>query len=92
MKRLLVPVIVFTMFLGVSNNIHAKGKDAPGFALFNLQGKLIKTLVDELLPAGNYLSKWDGKNENHVQVSSGVYIYNLKVAYRQKSGKMTFLK
>ena len=60
--------------------------------IYDLQGKLIKTLVDELLPAGNYLSKWDGKNENHVQVSSGVYIYNLKVAYRQKSGKMTFLK
>jgi len=60
--------------------------------IYDLQGKLIKTLVNEVLPAGNYLSKWDGKNENGNQVASGVYIYNLKVAHRQKSGKMTFLK
>jgi len=60
--------------------------------IYDLQGRLIKILVNEVLPAGNYLSKWDGKNEMGNQVASGVYIYNLKVAYRQKSSKMTFLK
>ncbi|RKY90738.1 MAG: hypothetical protein DRQ13_12240, partial [Ignavibacteriae bacterium] len=60
--------------------------------IYNLQGRLIKTLVNEVLPAGNYLSKWDGKNENGNQVASGVYIYNLKIAHRQKSGKMTLMR
>ncbi len=60
--------------------------------IYDLQGRLIKTLVNEVLAAGNYLSKWNGTNENGVQVSSGVYIYNIEVAYKQKSGKMTLLK
>jgi hypothetical protein len=60
--------------------------------IYDIQGSLIKTLVNEKLPAGNYLTKWDGKNESGNNVSSGVYIYNLKVADRQTSGKMMFMK
>ena len=60
--------------------------------IYDIQGKLIRTLVNERLPAGNYLSKWDSKNNEGISVSSGVYIYNLEVERRQVSGKMMLLK
>ncbi len=78
-------IIAFTIPYDLTNSLTK-------LKIYDLQGRLIKSLVNEILPAGNYLSKWDGKNENGIQVSSGVYIYNLKVAYKQKSGKMTLLK
>jgi hypothetical protein len=78
-------IIAFTIPYDLTNSLAE-------LKIYDLQGRLIKTVVNEILPAGNYLSKWDGKNDSGLQVSSGVYIYNLEVAYRQKSGKMTLLK
>jgi Protein of unknown function (DUF3160)/FlgD Ig-like domain len=60
--------------------------------IYDINGRIIKTLVDQELPAGNYLAKWDGTNTIGMQVSSGIYIYNLRAADRQFSGKMTLLK
>jgi hypothetical protein len=60
--------------------------------VYNIQGEVIKKLVNEVLPSGNYLTRWDGTNESGAQVTSGVYIYSLKVADRFVSGKMTLMK
>jgi hypothetical protein len=60
--------------------------------IYDIQGELIRTLVNEKLSAGNYLSKWDSKNNEGISVSSGVYIYNLEVDRHQVSGKMMLLK
>ena len=60
--------------------------------IYNIQGQIVKRLVREVLPSGNYLTRWDGTNESGVKVSSGIYIYNLRVADKQFSGKMTLLK
>jgi hypothetical protein len=51
--------------------------------------------TEELLsmhPAGNYLSKWDSKNNEGISVSSGIYIYKIEVEHRQASGKMMLIK
>jgi hypothetical protein len=60
--------------------------------VYNIQGEVIKKLVDEVLPAGNYLTRWDGTNEFGTPVTSGIYIYNLRVGNKFVSGKMTLLK
>ncbi|MCH7965523.1 MAG: hypothetical protein IH852_16490 [Bacteroidetes bacterium] len=39
--------------------------------IYDIQSKLIRTVVNERLPAGNYLSKWDSKNNEGFSVSSG---------------------
>jgi hypothetical protein len=49
-------------------------------------------LVNETLPSGNYLTRWDGSNDLGNQVTSGIYIYSLRVADKQVSGKMTLIK
>jgi len=60
--------------------------------IYDIQGKLIRTLVDEKLSGGNYLTKWDSKNETGNPVASGVYIYNLQVSNKYVSGKMMLVR
>ncbi|HSR16783.1 MAG TPA: FlgD immunoglobulin-like domain containing protein, partial [Ignavibacteriaceae bacterium] len=60
--------------------------------VYNIQGEVVRRLSDETLPSGNYLTRWDGANDLGSQVTSGIYIYSLRVADKQVSGKMTMIK
>ena len=60
--------------------------------IYDITGRLVKTLVNENLPAGNYLTKWEGDNASGRKVSSGVYIYSIRVGDRAVNKKMTLLK
>ncbi len=48
--------------------------------IYDISGKLIRTLVDELLESGYYSVIWDGKDENNQNVISGLYIYRIESA------------
>lgn len=61
-------------------------------SIFNINGQLINTLLNETLPSGNYLTKWEGNTADNKKVAGGVYFYNLKVGAQSISGKMTLLK
>ncbi len=60
--------------------------------IYNSNGELIKTLVNDNLPSGNYMAKWDGTNEKGNNVASGVYLYTLKVDNLKLSSKMMMVK
>jgi hypothetical protein len=60
--------------------------------IYNIEGKIIRTLLSERLPAGNYLTKWDGRNESGARVSSGVYFYSLIIESQRVSGKMHLIR
>ncbi|MDZ7624088.1 MAG: FlgD immunoglobulin-like domain containing protein [Ignavibacteriaceae bacterium] len=60
--------------------------------IYDINGSLVKTLVSENLPAGNYLTKWEGDNTGGNKVSSGIYIYSIRVGDRAVNKKMTLLK
>ena len=47
--------------------------------IYNIKGQLVKTLVNELLPAGEHSIIWNGRDSNGNQVGSGIYFYKLKV-------------
>jgi len=61
-------------------------------SVFNLLGEKVKTLVDGVESAGNNSIEWDGKNEYREEVSTGVYIYRMKVSNFFKTRKMIFMK
>jgi hypothetical protein len=61
-------------------------------SVFNIMGEEINVLVDKQLPAGNYKTKWDGKNINGNSVTSGVYFYHLLVGEQKFVGKMNLVK
>jgi hypothetical protein len=45
--------------------------------IYNLQGKLIRSLVSDTKTQGNYEVKWNGTNSNDQPVGNGVYLYQL---------------
>ncbi len=60
--------------------------------IYDVRGKLVRTLVDRELAAGRYSFSWDGRSDRGEPVSSGVYIYTLKLADRIFTRKMTILR
>jgi len=51
-------------------------------SVYNIQGRLIKILVQSRQPAGNYEVQWDARNERGVKQASGVYFYQLQARSR----------
>jgi len=60
--------------------------------IYNTLGQEIKTLVNEEKQAGYHEVRWDGKDDNGVKVSSGVYIYRLQAGQFVSSKKMIFMR
>ena len=60
--------------------------------IYNIQGKLVKTLVNEERPAGNYTAIWNGKDNSGRNVASGVYYYRMKAGKYSSTRKMIMLK
>jgi spore germination protein YaaH len=60
--------------------------------IYDLLGREIITLVDDIQNAGKYEVIWNGQDNSGRQVSSGVYIYRLQVGDGVKIKKMTLLK
>jgi hypothetical protein len=49
-------------------------------AIFDLQGKLIRTLADALLDRGESTVTWDGCNESGSEVAAGTYVCRLSAS------------
>jgi hypothetical protein len=60
--------------------------------IYNILGEEVITLINESQTAGNKTILWDGKDNNGIAVSSGVFIYRLKAGNKVMSKKMLFLK
>lgn len=60
--------------------------------IYNLLGKEIKTLMDEIGKGRRYSIKWDGRDNQSSQVPSGVYIYRLQAGRFNDSNKMLLLR
>ena len=60
--------------------------------IYNIKGQKVKSLVNEVLPAGEYSVIWDGRDSNDKRVSSGIYFYKLKAGDFQRVRKMILLR
>ncbi len=45
--------------------------------VYDIQGRVVRTLVDEHKPVGTYRAVWDGKDDRGIPVASGNYIAKL---------------
>jgi hypothetical protein len=61
-------------------------------AIYNLQGQLIRTLVDAHQASGRKTVTWDGRDENGREVSSGVYVCRVKMDGLMDMKKMILQK
>jgi parallel beta-helix repeat protein len=69
---------------------------APGgrvtLAIYDLSGRLVRTLVDGDKGGGEYTAVWRGLDDRGRQVGSGVYFYRLEVGDSKLERKMVMLK
>ncbi len=61
-------------------------------AIYDISGRLVKTLVSENRNAGNYTVSWDATNNLGETVSSGIYFYRIQTADFRQMKKMILMK
>ena len=60
--------------------------------VFDLEGRLVRSLLSEVMPAGSHRVVWQGDDHRGVPVASGVYFYRLQTGTGDLVRKMTVLK
>ena len=75
-----------TMRLG----INATGKYR--IDIFNIQGKLINTIADQTLEAGEYYIDWHGTSAKNAPLPSGIYMVRLSGNHQYINTKVIILK
>ncbi len=60
--------------------------------IYNLLGQRVGVLVDEHQSAGYKAAFWDGKDEQGVEVASGIYFYRIQAGEFMQTKKMLLLK
>ena len=62
-------------------------------AVYDVSGRLVRTLVDRVMPEGRHEAAWDGKDAANRTVASGVYFYVLdRPGGERLREKMVFLR
>lgn len=78
------PTTTIRFGLPLSENVQLK--------IYDILGREVRTLVNERYDAGAYNIQWDGKNSNGRQVSTGMYIYQIRAGQFVQTRKMLLLK
>ena len=56
--------------------------------VYDITGRLVKTLVDKQQPAGTYKVEWNASRE---KIASGIYFYKLKIGNYETAKKLVLL-
>jgi flagellar hook capping protein FlgD/cytochrome c554/c'-like protein len=60
--------------------------------VFDIRGRSVRVLVDDLKQAGTYNVFWDGTDETGKKIASGVYFYRMRAGEFLQIRKMVLLK
>lgn len=60
--------------------------------IFDLAGRKVKTLVDDMMAAQSHEAVWTGKDESGRAVSAGVYFYRVSSGDHLSVGRMALIK
>jgi subtilisin family serine protease len=61
-------------------------------AVYAIDGSLVATLVNEVMPAGEHQVTWDGRDSSGSQVASGAYFYRLSAGDDLQVKRMVLVK
>jgi M6 family metalloprotease-like protein len=61
-------------------------------SIYDVEGRLVRTLIEENLPGGARTVAWEGRDWKGNRVGSGMYFYRLKAGKRELVRKMVFLE
>jgi len=60
--------------------------------IYDAAGRLVRTLVDETMPAGKHVKMWDGRTSAGAEAASGIYFYRLEAGTFWQTKKMVLLR
>jgi hypothetical protein len=60
--------------------------------IYNIFGRVVRTLLDEAKEAGYYTVTWDGRDDAGLQVASGIYFYRITAAHFAETKRMILLR
>lgn len=60
--------------------------------IFNSRGEKVRTMVEKHLIAGSYQESWDGRDDEGIPLTAGVYYYRLTAGHLSETRKMLLLK
>ncbi len=60
--------------------------------VFDVQGRVVRTLVNGTMDAGRHLVEWNGSNDESKPVAAGVYFYRLEASGQEQTRKMIHVK
>jgi hypothetical protein len=60
--------------------------------IYDVKGRRVATLVDEMLPAGSHSAHWDGRDVSGRQVSAGIYFFRLDANNSGRTSKVILRK
>jgi hypothetical protein len=69
-----------------------RSKSNVSIKIYDVAGRLVKTLVNETRDAGRYEVTWDGTNNHNSTVASGVYFYKMNTNEFEQTKKMVLLR
>jgi hypothetical protein len=58
--------------------------------VFDVTGRVVKTLISDALQPGQHSVSWNGMSEEGAKVSSGVYFYELRTPTSTATGKLVY--
>lgn len=61
-------------------------------SVYDVAGRLVRTIESESLPAGRHELTWNGRNRDGERVSSGVYFYRLEAAGESRNAKLLVIR
>jgi hypothetical protein len=69
-----------------------KNRDAVTLRIYDVTGRLVRTLLNEIKEPGAYTIVWNGHNDRGTRVSSGIYFYRLAAGNFMQTRKMVLMR
>lgn len=76
----------------ISFNLTTETTENTELVIYNLKGQKVKQLISGELTSGKHTVIWDGSDDAGKQVSSGIYLYNLRIGKAEETGRMLLMK
>jgi hypothetical protein len=81
----------FNPITAISFEVPAGGASVR-LAIYDVTGRLVRTLVKGRIDPGVHTVRWDGRNERGVTVATGVYFYRMQAGSFTQTRKMVLLR
>jgi hypothetical protein len=70
----------------------ASAGERVSIGVYDLAGRLVRTLADDVQSPGRHLVTWDGRDEQGTRMRAGVYFVHARIGDHARQVRVTFLK